>query len=420
MPLYDSLGTSQFARLPKMTSVPTTDDLRYLVSEAKKRLGKPVELPFEHPQNHQFFIIKLVMAVGNRVPPAWTLQRGDGAGAKVIWNRSGEDVMIIQNKIKIDAQYVHSDGEGTASSESAINTGGSMDQIVISGNLGAWGAAPEAPPDQQIPTQSMTAHDQFLSQGGLPTSDDPFGAAMQPPPPMGQGFGMSSLAQPPSFLDKPGQRAASQTAPDGAVEEIQVEEPLPATPVDYPKPQGFPLPPPIKLDLTLVNQVHAALSDPNTGLMTFPSYVFFLLREFVRYQKDQAPFSVVVFELALMIGPDVVALPPEAVVEVARRVRTVCSALDVITHLGGGEFSIVLASTDGAGAILFGDALRAAITAAPLVGDDPSNEMVLAAVGAASIPETCDHPEVLIAAARQAKELAKSSPEITVMFPVLL
>jgi hypothetical protein len=75
MPLYDALGSSSFARLPKMNSVPSTDDLRYLVSEAKKRLGKPVELPFEHPTNRQTFIVKLVMSVGNRQPPSWTLLR---------------------------------------------------------------------------------------------------------------------------------------------------------------------------------------------------------------------------------------------------------------------------------------------------------------------------------------------------------
>ncbi len=39
MPLFDSLssGAVQVIRLAKMTSIPTTDDLRYALEEAKKK-----------------------------------------------------------------------------------------------------------------------------------------------------------------------------------------------------------------------------------------------------------------------------------------------------------------------------------------------------------------------------------------------
>ncbi len=40
MPLFDSLSTSQIHRLPKMNSVPTTDDLRYAIAEGQKRIVK--------------------------------------------------------------------------------------------------------------------------------------------------------------------------------------------------------------------------------------------------------------------------------------------------------------------------------------------------------------------------------------------
>lgn len=109
MPLFDSLGTAQSVRLTKMNSVPTTEDLRYALGEAKKRVGKVIELPFEHPNNHQKFVVALVLIQG-KTAPTWTFYRGDGPSAKLLWSRSAEDVLMVQNKIKIDSQYAGDTG----------------------------------------------------------------------------------------------------------------------------------------------------------------------------------------------------------------------------------------------------------------------------------------------------------------------
>jgi PleD family two-component response regulator len=169
--------------------------------------------------------------------------------------------------------------------------------------------------------------------------------------------------------------------------------------------------------MTLLNQTLASLSDPTTGLMTSAAYVFFLFREFTRFQKDGAPLSVVIFEIALASGSDMVPFPEQAISTVGQRVRTLCSSIDVVTHLGGGEFSVILTSADSARAMAFGASLKAAMTSGPLMPG--GKETVLMAIGAASIPETCIDPEVLIAAARQAKELSKTMPEPCVLFPVM-
>ena len=106
MPLFDSLssGAVQVIRLAKMTSIPTTDDLRYALEEAKKK-KKPVELPFEHPHTRQSFSVRVQLGM-NTAPPLWTFIRGEGASAKVLWSRPTIEIMTIQNKVKTESASV--------------------------------------------------------------------------------------------------------------------------------------------------------------------------------------------------------------------------------------------------------------------------------------------------------------------------
>jgi len=343
------------------------------MSEAKKRLGKPVELPFEHPTNRQNFIVKLVVSVGNRVPPTWTLLRGDGPGAKMLWSRGCEDVMILQNQIKVDSVYTDSSHEERPSETSHMSSPGGNQEPMMGGAPAMWGGS-------------------TIATGPEATEGDPFGA----------------LAQPPSFMQKalPPQPVAVQKATD---QFQQVEEPV------LQSPAGILLPPPIKLDTASLDHVQASLTDPSTGLMTFPAFLYFLFREYARYQRNYSPVAVLVFEAAMLMGKDMVALPPQAVGPVAQRINSVCLGLEIATYLGGGEFSMMLPSTDGDGALAFAASLDAALKNGPIF---QGNERVLVVMGAASIPETCEEPLVLIAAAKQAKEMAKGGSSPCVLFPV--
>jgi len=175
------------------------------------------------------------------------------------------------------------------------------------------------------------------------------------------------------------------------------------------------LPPPIEFDKNLVNQVHANLADTNTGLMTFPALLFFLFREYARFQKAQSPLSIVSFEIALRIDSAIVPFPQEGIALVAQRLRPVCDPVDITAHVMGGEFATLLCSADGSAAMRFAEILHAALTEEPL-SPAFSSAQVLLAIGAASIPETCSHPGVLVAAARQAKEMAKGGGKPYMLF----
>ncbi|HEY9679837.1 MAG TPA: diguanylate cyclase [Drouetiella sp.] len=440
MPLFDSFSTAQSYRLPKMNSVPTTDDLKYAIAEGQKRVGKVIELPFEHPHNHQLFIVKLVLSVGNKQPPSWTLQKGDGASAARLWNRNSEDCLMIQNKIKIDSQ---NSGPGEAAAEQSAATARPMSlqssfDSPFGGNApGVGGGQAEDAP--AAPNFYQQANQQFV---------DAFNAPQQMAPD-GGGNWMDNLPQAPAFNPnssrtnmpamKPGgaaptmapQMAAPQMAP--APQMVAAPQMTPAAPqygapsdadeylapeaqAEVEKESGTVLPPPIKLDVTLIDKTINILLDENSGLDSLATFIYFLFREHALHQRSKAPFSVVVFEVALRIGYENVALPQLALPAIIERVKTVTTEFDAITHLSGGEFVALLPGINAEGVPMFADALHQALTAEPLSAGN-RNEGVLAAIGMATLPNTCEDPEVLIAAARQAKETAKSLPHPILMFP---
>ena len=476
MPLFDSLSTAQTFRLPQMNATPTTDDLRYAISEAQKRMGKTIELPFEHPNNHQLFIVKLVMSAGNRVPPSWTLQRGDGPSAIRIWNRSTEDVLMVQSKIKVDSQYVPEDGEQVQAPSQPMSLGVGLAGVGMDmDNPFTAGTSAQPIVMGGDPSQSQSGAHAPVQQSNFYTKSDQqaanaFSAPPQVTPPVSDSW-VNDLVQPPVFNPKasrsnmpalfpgtpaavphvsrpvaplsadqvpmpspsaptPGAQHASPAAPDlpglqtsppsapdlPGAQASPPSAPVPSVQPAPPSAPGVPLPPPIKLDVTLVEVVNNTMIDPASGLNSFAAFVYFLFRDFALYQKAGSPLSVVVFEVALRLGKETLPLPGPALFSIIERIQSVISPIDIVTHLSGGEFAALLSGTDSLGAMEFASAIHAAVTAEGLSAGN-RNEAVLAAVGIATIPQTCVDPEVVIAAARQAKETAKTLPHPILLFP---
>ncbi len=82
--------------------------------------------------------------------------------------------------------------------------------------------------------------------------------------------------------------------------------------------------------------------DQTTGMHSFAAFVYYLFREQALYRRANTPFSVVVFEVALRIGNENVALPGIALPMIIDRVNTVAAEFDIVTHLSGGEFAALL------------------------------------------------------------------------------
>ncbi len=183
-----------------------------------------------------------------------------------------------------------------------------------------------------------------------------------------------------------------------------------------PPPPPMPLPPAVNFDPNLVKGAYSRLLDPRTGLMAFDSLLFFLFREFSRFEKTQAGLTFVICEVVIIHNNQVVALPAELLPVVAQRITSVCSPLDMAAYISGNEFAVLLEGGDKAAANKFGKALHHALSSSPLTANLPPNSTV-AAVGFATIPATCNHPGVLVAAAQQAKEMAKDKTPSIMLFP---
>lgn len=445
MPLSDSFsaGSSPVIRLPKMNSVPQTEDLKYALGEAKKNPKKAIVLPFDHPTSGIAFCVKVMIGQGTQ-PPRWSLERGDGPGAVVMWTRDSAEVLMIQNKIKTESGGFFDDGQQQPQLQSTTSHFSVPTEQTISGRFSTaemglvdtreqqpdefQGAAdggggfqnftgqidfPEAqlppePPDPHFepveqyslpssgPPRSPTASQQKISPFGVPTNTTAERQILIPPTPLP----FAPFDQMPSTPAQTQRKKEDEAALQQAQAQAQAEEKRRAQEALQAK-----LPPPFEFDRQATNVVYSLLVEP-TGLMSFNAFVFFLFREFARFQKDESPLAVVVFELAIRRQNQIFLLPPDGISRVAERIRPCCSPLDVVAHLNGSQFIALLCSATGTEALTYCENVYQTLSDGPLLPGAEGSE-TLTAFGAASIPETCQHPGVVVSAAMAIKEEAK-------------
>ncbi len=157
----------------------------------------------------------------------------------------------------------------------------------------------------------------------------------------------------------------------------------------------------LELDLSLAETAFGALTRPETGIITFPMFIYFLQQEAARYRKTKMPFSLAVF--------DVVSSDPRAISELLSTIADAFQDLkqpyDLLTHfetLSSNEFALLLPYKTPAASYLFLDTLimtlrsqgfftRAGIT-----------------FGAASFPADARNVHQLVGAASEAKKQAHS------------
>lgn len=182
------------------------------------------------------------------------------------------------------------------------------------------------------------------------------------------------------------------------------------------KKQSSTMPPPMEFDADALMKVIGVLTDNTTRLATFPAFSYFLLRQFGQYQMNNTGFAVVVFEIKLERDGEFVPFSDDLFTIVADRIRPLMSPLDIATHIGNGEFAILLCSSDGADAFRFSKSLHEALTENALTGEN-SGVVETATVGAAAIPDTCEDPGELFSAAKEAKEVALCSSVPYLLYP---
>jgi diguanylate cyclase (GGDEF)-like protein len=163
----------------------------------------------------------------------------------------------------------------------------------------------------------------------------------------------------------------------------------------------------IEIDWAPVRTFERSMTRQDTGLYTFPAFMFFLEREFFRIERFNHPLSVVIIEIGMkpsnpQNNPD--PLPLRGVREMARRIDRLKRKTDILAHYQTFDFAMLLPQTMAESARSFASRLVEVIMASPLSEEILPSSIVLS-VGVVSLPEDANDLGVALAKAKPKKAL---------------
>ncbi len=174
----------------------------------------------------------------------------------------------------------------------------------------------------------------------------------------------------------------------------------------------------IGVDQALVQAAKKTILRPETGMLTFPLFLYFLEQEFVRFEYTRWPFSLVIFDVMVNKekGPEPIA--GNAVQGLTDLVDSVKRDIDWLGHFRTFEFGVILPHTDVHSATFFANRLVEVVRASTIGGAENSSDLSIA-VGVAGIPQDGQTLGVLLGAAVEAKKTSRDKGVPVVLFSSL-
>lgn len=441
MPLHDSFkqpGASTAVtpmKLAKMSSVPTPDDLMFALTLAQKNPKNIVELPWKSANNPNNYIIK-VTCNQNVEEPTWFLHVGGDEDQPVLWNYDTPDATLIHSLVTAECERTTYTAPLEQEAAGAFPT-----EIQLPEFPGNGAPEPYLPREHEQPlpfaaTPEKTAFNSSLEWNQqaapshaspqtsppfaqMPAQPNPFEHAAAAPPP--NPFDQSAAA--PNPFAQPPPSPFNQTATQSPVNhQPQQSAQAIMTNQEFESRQSVatasrPLPAPVDLNRSAVDSIYKSFTNADTGFVSHAAFLFFLVNEFNRYQKDPKPLSVVRFDMCvkpLNAESTIAPMPQKAVQEAGKRIFSVMRPLDWAAHYEQ-EFAILMPFTARAEAGQLAHRMAVALTQTPLVpGLDP--KMFGLSIGVASMPDDCTHPGILLAAAQDAKNRARKAGVPVMLF----
>ncbi len=174
---------------------------------------------------------------------------------------------------------------------------------------------------------------------------------------------------------------------------------------------------PMELDEESIRNVLATLTDPESGIVTYSAFLYFLQQEFFRYERIGGRFALMVAEISMRegdAGSPAEPLPKSALREFGKYISTVKRKIDLFAHFEGSDLVLLMPDTDAAGASVLANRIAEALN---MVTADAAGRLQLElAFGTACLPEDCRDPGMLLAAAREARRRARTIPSRVLMF----
>jgi len=160
----------------------------------------------------------------------------------------------------------------------------------------------------------------------------------------------------------------------------------------------------LKLDWTQIRAAQKALNNPDTNILAYSSFLFFLRQEFLRQQRFGSSFSVVVLRLRALHKDSAGAVTEEGLPEHLRatllsHIERLKREVDLFAHFQMLDYALLLPNTNSKSARVFANRLAGDIL---LCAERPDMEKIELSVrlGCAGIPDDCTDLEQLIALAQ--------------------
>ena len=168
------------------------------------------------------------------------------------------------------------------------------------------------------------------------------------------------------------------------------------------------------IDDAAIQGVVKNLLRPETGIFTYPAFIYLLDQEYLRYEYFNTPFSLLVFSIAQRKGESVEALQMLAVRRAMQRISLVKRQVDVLGHYETFDYAMLLPNTNSAAASALANRIADVLREAPLSSDMDSRSLALA-FGVATVPEDCQELDKVLLAARKARDKAKLGQQRVVL-----
>jgi GGDEF domain-containing protein len=166
---------------------------------------------------------------------------------------------------------------------------------------------------------------------------------------------------------------------------------------------------PKHIDKRAIMNIMMSLRSPETGMFTYPAFLYFLEQEYFRAYRSASPISIVVFQMRIYsanLDPVREPLPLSALSEAVRRISRVKRHVDLLAHYETYDYALLLPNTKVAGAQVFANRLVKALMGEPLIPGIVDGTNLSVAFGIASIPEDFLDLSLLLSGAEVAKNAA--------------
>jgi GGDEF domain-containing protein len=180
---------------------------------------------------------------------------------------------------------------------------------------------------------------------------------------------------------------------------------------------------PKAIDKRAIHNVMMSLRRSDTGMFTYPAFLYFLEQEYFRAYRSASPLSVVIFQMRMKSqdpnDPVREPLTFEALSEAVRRMSRVKRNVDLLSHYETFDYAFLLPNTKSVGVEAFIRRITKAVTEEPLIPGAP-RDCVEMTFGSACIPEDTLELSLLLSAAEVAKNAAQHTESQLVFYHELI